>query len=396
MCMIACLLASLPRLLSRCASGVARPGAIVTLTLALVPAVMLSHLSHLDTWDARLGGLEAAKACLLFVLTVALLDSAARLRAALLAAAASILGLTVLAILSHHGLVNIPGLSSVVQHGIDGSPAIWRLVGTGVFNDPNDFALMLVVCLCISAYAMTQAGPWRWAAPLSFVVFAYALALTHSRGGMLALVAAMGAFALARLGWKAGVPVVLAIGLVMLAPVWGRRTALNLEDPDDTFQTRLDLWSASLDVFRGAPLFGIGQGKLTDAIGQVTHNSYLHAFAEMGLLGGGAFLGAFFFLVHGLWGARPAEPGLARLRPFVLAGVAGYSAGLLALSRCYTAPTQLMLGLGTAFLLLVHRAAETPMPRLDRGALRRLLAVCVVFLVGAYLFVRVMLHRGAA
>ena len=395
LCMLGCLAASLPRMLCWCGRGCPWPGATVTLALLLVPAVILSHLARLDTWDARLGGFEAAKVSLLFLLAVTLLDSAGRLRTALLAMTASVLGMSLLAIMSYHGVLSIGALTSVVQHGLDGEPAIRRLVGTGVFNDPNDFALMLVVCLCVSGYTVTHAGPWRWAAPVAFLIFAYALVLTHSRGGMMSAVAAAGALVVGRLGWRGGIPVLAAIGGVLLIPAWGRQTTLNLDDPEDTFQARLELWSASLDAFRGSPFFGIGQGKLTDAIGQVTHNSFLHAFAEMGFFGGAVFLGVFFAVVLGLWRVRPADPDLGTMRPFILAMVVGYGAGLLALSRCYTAPTQLLLGLGTAFLLLGWRSAGASPPRLDGACARRVTALAAVFLIATYVVVRVMLRRGA-
>jgi len=169
-------------------------------------------------------------------------------------------------------------------------------------------------------------------------------------------------------------------------------TTLNLDDPEDTFQTRLELWNHALDAFRSAPLLGIGQGKLVDQIGQVAHNSFLHAFAETGLLGGTAFIGSFYLVLRGLWRAAPANAGLARMRPYVLALTVGYAAGLVSLSRCYTVPTQLVLALGTVFLVLASRDGPVVMPALEWPCIRRVTIVGLAFLAAVYVFVRVMLN----
>ena len=163
------------------------------------------------------------------------------------------------------------------------------------------------------------------------------------------------------------------------------------------------LWGESLDLFRSSPLMGIGQGNVADMTGHVTHNSFLHAFTELGVIGGMAFVGAFYLVVRGLWRARPEAGGgggreLARLRPYVLAIVVGYAAGLLSLSRCYTVPTQLVLGLGAAYLGVAARAdllgtASKILARLDWRCLRQVAGVSALFLVGIYVFVRVMLTQ---
>jgi len=320
----------------------------------------------------------------------ALANSPGKLRALLLAVAGSVLGMTILALLNHHGVVRVAALEGVLQPAGDGPPLL-RLCGTGIFNDPNDYALILVLCMCVSVYALGEEriGRWRRSALIPLALFGYALVLTHSRGGLISAAAAALAFAFAGLGWRNALPITVVLGLVLMAPFWGRQTELNLDDPEDTFQARLELWSSSLDVFRTYPLLGLGQGRLSDEIGQVTHNSFLHAFAELGLLGGIVFIGAFYLAIRGLWSARPADPDLARMRPCMLATVVGYSAGMLALSRCYTAPVQLILGLTTAFLSM-----EGSTVRFDTRCVFRIAGVGVAFLGVTYVFIRVMIQRG--
>ena len=75
---------------------------------------------------------------------------------------------------------------------------------------------------------------------------------------------------------------------------------------------------------RQAPLFGIGYTEYAEEIGQVAHNSYVHAFTELGLFGGTLFVSAFYLAFVGVWRLTPdkmeeANPELIRLRPYLLA-----------------------------------------------------------------------------
>lgn len=394
----ACLVVSLPRILSQLRSGSLLRNGIVALSLTLVPAVLLSHLSHAHLYEARVGGLEMAKACTLFLLVVMVVDSPGKLTATLLAIMTAVFAVTVLAILQYHGVLNLPGLQSVTDrsHDLD-TPALIRLCGVGVFNDPNDFSLVLVTAavICVHGLGQRPLPLVRLALLVPLALFGYALMLTHSRGGLFSALSAVVAFLAARLGWRNALPLACLVIPGFLVVFWGRQTSVHLGDPDDTFQARLGLWSDSLEAFRSAPIMGIGQGRLTDAIGQVTHNSFLHAFAEMGLLGGIVFIGAFYLVLRGLWHASPVDRTLARLRPYMFAMTFGYAAGLLSLSRCYTVPTQLMLALATTYLVLAARRGSAVIPRLDWACARRITGVGLFFLVATYAFVRIMIQRGS-
>ena len=49
---------------------------------------------------------------------------------------------------------------------------------------------------------------------------------------------------------------------------------------------RLGYWAEGLQLLRDSPLFGIGQGNFGLAIGNVAHNSFVHCFTELGVIGG--------------------------------------------------------------------------------------------------------------
>jgi hypothetical protein len=145
-------------------------------------------------------------------------------------------------------------------------------------------------------------------------------------------------------------------------------------------------------LFQTSPLFGIGAGMYAEEVGKVAHNSFLHACTELGLLGGSLFLGAFVYAigtVHRLGrdgGSQlPAE--LRRLHPYVLASVVGLVVGLLSLSRVYTYPAYIVLGIVTVYTRLASAHAPDLVPQVDQRMVLRLFRNCLLFLVAAHLFV---------
>jgi O-antigen ligase len=173
-------------------------------------------------------------------------------------------------------------------------------------------------------------------------LFAYALTLTHSRGGFLGMLAAVVVFIWVRLGWRRGVPIASVALPVMFFVFAGRQTELAVGE--GTEQERIQLWSNGLTLFRQAPVFGIGYGRFVEEVEKVAHNSFVHTFAELGFFGGTIFLGAFavaFRSVQRVGAGHDGsmDPDLARLRPYLLAIIAGYAVGMMSLSRAYVVPT---------------------------------------------------------
>jgi len=395
---MACLLVSLPGALRLLTPRALLGNAPLLLCTLFVPALMLSHLANANTYDARLGGVEALKALALTCLTVSIIDSPAKLRGLLGVFVVSVLVVTVTAVLHFHEFIDVPSIAGVEHRVVAGEDesTLLRLRGVGLFHDPNDFALLLVSAGLITAGAFggVRTVLERAALCLPLAILGYALFLTHSRGGVLSAAAGILAFLVARVGVRNGL--IIAVGMVPVGMLLlsRRQSTLNLTDPQDTFQTRLGLWSDSLMLFRESPITGIGQDKLVDRIGQVSHNSFLHAFAEMGLIGGMLFLGVFVVLLVSLWRGRGDSNGESRMRPYVFALIAAYAGGLMSLSRCYTVSTQLTLTIGIAFLMVNARSGGIPMPRWNWRWARRVALASVGFLFAAQVLVRVMLQRG--
>src|SRR5690606_1443115 len=131
-----------------------------------------------------------------------------RIRTFLMLLVAFIVGLTVLAVLQYHGRIDIPALTVLQEADIDPETGevylVPRMRSTGLFNDPNDLATILVTGVLAASYFLTdrQAGFRRlaWLAPIA--IFVYTLVLTKSRGGLLGLVIGILVVTQARFGWR--------------------------------------------------------------------------------------------------------------------------------------------------------------------------------------------------
>jgi O-antigen ligase len=400
---ILCILTSLKPLgrLLRWSSLRQRPETICV--IGLLFTVVLSHLRHRNIWGARMNGLDFAKVLTYYLLLLTIITTAARLRLFLKACVVFIFLIASLALLQYHGLINLPALAAMAEHegvnALTGQANITiRLMATGIFNDPNDFSLILNFATMAALYFMIQRkgiGRLGWAGVIG--VLLYAFALTRSRGGFLALAAASLVLLVSWLGWKRGSLIALIVLPAMLIAFGGRQTNIDVGDANDTAQGRIHLWRDSFALMHQAPFLGIGVGQLAEENGFVAHNSYVHAYAEMGLLGGMLFLNALCLPLAALrkYSRKvPAGQGnldvpqLRRLTPFILAMTFGYAAGLFSLSRCYELSTFLMLGVAGAFISLASQGAPSVHPIFSAALVKRMMLVGLGGIVGLELFVR--------
>lgn len=275
---------------------------------------------------------------------------------------------------------------------------VWffRLCGLGIFHDPNDVSLVIMATCIISLYFLTdprQVGVRAvWLIPLG--IMAIAMYYTHSRGGLLAIGVALLAWLCAQYGGQLAVAIGM-LGAMAVPLALGR--AGNIELSGGTGQQRIRLWSDGLQAIQnGRFLFGIGQGQYHDLTGYEAHNSFVHAFVELGFFGGTLFFGCFFlpaltFFLIRRHSFTIEEPELRRMYPFIAALLAGWCMGMCSLSRCYVPPTYMIAGVCAAFINQVgfYRTTPRPLLVLNNGTLQRWLACSAGLLMGSYVFVRV-------
>jgi hypothetical protein len=271
----------------------------------------------------------------------------------------------------------------------------FRLCGLGIFDDPNDVSLLIVAVSIISLYFLSDPKlsflRVLWIIPI--LIGLTALYYTYSRGGILASGLGLMVWLSTRYGGK----VALAIGcMCALAVPLALGRAGKIDISSGTGQNRIQHWSDGLTAIRGPKaIFGIGEGNYTEVSSHVAHNSWVHAFVELGLVGGSLFFGGFFFTAYTfalmkLWNFRIHHDELRRMFPYVAAIMAEWAMGICTLSRCYVPSTYMVIGLGAAFVNLAgfYRPQPRPLITLNRYTALLWLSCSACLLMGAYVFVR--------
>jgi hypothetical protein len=403
---ILCMGFSMPALYEQVRPSMLCERPITLLAVMMVFAVMFSHLfcpwNFLFIWGARMSAYKFLKILVYYLLLVGLLNTPAQLRRFLFWLGTIILVLTMVTLLQWYEVINLPNIDVKLIQWEETDPntgerigEVQRLQSTGVYNDPNDFCLILVVGIAISLYGLREPRMQllrpMWLAAI--VVFGHAIFLTKSRGGFLALVAAVLVLFQARFGWWKTL-LISAVVLPGLFLLYGGR-ATEISPESTTAKTRLQLWSEGLEFFKSAPVFGIGEGMYAEVSEDhlVAHNSFVQNFAELGFFGGSIFIGAFYLALWYLYrlgkpGVRILDPDLLMLRPFLTTIVGGYTMGLMSLSRAMVPPTYMVVGLATAYLGQVVSVPPLTQTRFSARLVLRLLLVSAAVLAAIYLYVR--------
>lgn len=393
---LACLLFSFPVVLEQLMPRSLERQPITVCMLGLLLAVLLSHLSNFRLGLALDRDWDYFKKLLYFLLFVGLISTPGRLRTFLLCFVLFATVVAALAVLQFHELIKLPNLNPIKdtsQNAFGKQTFIYRLQGSGIFQDPNDLCILLVISLLLALYWLTdtRSGFPRFGMIAPLLLFAYALSRTQSRGGMLALLAGLGVFMRMRFGWLQSLLLGLILIPLLLVVFAGRQT--NISTSEGTARERIQIWSDSLALFRQYPLFGVGVDEADQQVGHVAHNSYIHSFVEMGFFGGFFYVGAFALALGSFYRFGTAnrvilDPELRRLYPYLFATVAAYAAGMLSLTLCYIIPTYTMLALAIVYRRITVASPPLPVPRFDGPLVLRLGGLSIAVLVGFSVFVR--------
>jgi O-antigen ligase len=217
----------------------------------------------------------------------------------------------------------------------EGESAIKRVRGSGIFGDPNDLAMALIIILpfLLSMAVGTGGGLARrllGAGMLSAVV--YAIALTQSRGGVMG----MGALLAVQAYRRHGKYVSMLLVVLMIGAFVGLSSGRvgDIDASEESAQGRIQAWSAGLQMLRSNPILGVGFGGFLDNHERVAHNTYVHVLAETGLVGGYFFVGLFYWMF--VWGSAARvvrDACMARLAELIFVSGIGVAATALFLSR---------------------------------------------------------------
>lgn len=202
----------------------------------------------------------------------------------------------------------------------------WGAAGSpGWFQNSGEFGIQMCVFFPLAtAFVMAlwkHWGKWQRLFFLSFPVTAVMSMIASSSrgalvGGALTLVWMV---ARSRHRFRVLVPAVLAVALVIAVLPPEQKERFRSAGEDDTSTTRITYWKHGLEIAADHPVLGIGYGNWLpyyktyyNPAGQLPHNIFIEAVAEMGYTGLVAFvllIGATFVVNHKTRKILKAIPG---------------------------------------------------------------------------------------
>lgn len=168
----------------------------------------------------------------------------------------------------------------------------------GVLSDPNDLGMILIAFIPyifnrIVYQKINIANKLMWG--LALIVLLYTVILTNSRGSLLALLVAVGAFFIIKKRSMAGVIFAVLACIVLLT--FGPSRMSEIGSGDNSAMGRVYAWILSLELFAMNPILGVGADHFLDYHGRTAHNSYVLAFVETGFLGFMSYLSIFILSI---------------------------------------------------------------------------------------------------
>ncbi len=306
------------------------------LLLGFIFAIAMSKVANgwiggvMESWQTFL------PSAAVFFFIVANVTTTRRLKILTLTVVASCLFVIVEALCGYYG--GFRGEMFVLRQNLYSPDAvvgqIARLRGAGFLNDPNDFAQLILIALPLIFIAWQRQ---RTVVNSVFVLvptalLLWALYLTHSRGALIALAVLALMVGRKALGIGASVALGVSLLLILLALDFTGGRAISAAEGAD----RLSTWATGLELFKSAPLFGIGFGSFTDFNDITAHNSFVLCLAELGLVGSILWVALLVTTMTGLNRIiKRQEPGQMEV---VSDGVEQDEAGLEVASYFYESP----------------------------------------------------------
>jgi probable O-glycosylation ligase (exosortase A-associated) len=219
---------------------------------------------------------------------------------------------------------------------VEGFRARW----VGVYADPNHLAEDLAITVPVAVAFVMRKNNALWlklACAAAAVLAVIAMVQTHSRGGSIGLLIALGIWAMREKNRMRSIVIGMALlgGLAIFAPksFWEREQTVGDFREDASAMGRVYAWNVASKIGVDRPLLGVGAGGFRYAWplyapveatrAYVAHNIYLDTIGELGLIG------FFLFLVFtgGATGAAFSvsnQTEVAWLARALAAGISGY------------------------------------------------------------------------
>ena len=305
-----------------------------------------------------------------FVLYLGFLVSLKRQRIILLISLAACL------VMVHQGWsqladLNGQGWAETVLYRYDSAEEMKQIRYIGIFNDPNDMGMFLVMNLPFAAYFFIASKGWM-SKLVSLTVFGLLLLgiyWTGSRGSMIGAFAVFFAFFYIRYG---KVKAMLVAAMAVPAGFIALMSFRAIDDKDASAMDRLTAWYEGIQMVKYRPLFGFGKNRFLEYHPKVAHNSFVTIMSELGTIGYTLWMAFFIFVFYMLFRIRrmPDIPGEAgeslrqekTLSLYLTVSMIGFAVTAFFISRSYAMFLYIFAAVVSAsFYRLRHKYPELPL-----------------------------------
>ncbi len=264
-----------------------------------------------------------------------------------------------------------------------------QVVWYGILQDPNDLGMLLIAFMpYIFNKVVYQPIPFikklLWL--IAMLVIGYTIILTNSRGSMLSLIGGLACFYIIKKRSMTGFIIAAIIGLAILAIAPSRMGELT--SGDYSAMGRIYAWILALELFAMHPIFGIGAKHFLDYHALTTHNSYVLAFVENGVIGFIAYFSLFTLAVYSGIKVAFKEEDQQRSTEIIslVSGLIGILISIFFISRTYVLLPFLFVAILTTYMRIY--SPEHYKEALSTLSLTKLIAYSFAFIVFIYVFNR--------
>lgn len=291
----------------------------------------------------------------------------------------------------------IGGMDPVFQNMIDESgemSSIARIRWYGVFNDPNDLGLALVLVI---PFLLTMIFNGSYLVPiLCSPLLVSALYYTKSRGSLLAALASILAYFVIRYRSVSGAVFGLMLAGVLFA--YGPSKLSDMSGMDESAYGRIEAWYNGFQMFKASSLFGVGHGMFTEHAYTTAHNSFVLVMAELGIFGLFFYTGMIYFPLNWLWRnvfvsrnvAIPAAD--LGLLSAVFSSLIGMLVAMFFLSRSYILVPFMLIALATSATRICSTDANViaaPDMPVTKGHLKHIAIITMLQIVFINIMVKI-------
>lgn len=171
----------------------------------------------------------------------------------------------------------------LMPQGAEEGGYFYRLRGMAFINDPNDFAQVMVSLIPCMFFFWKKGNLPRNVLlvliPVAWLIFG--MYLTHSRGGIIALLAVILFGSRKKIGTIPATIIAAGFFALTTAVGWSGGRDVSVEAGSG----RMEAWAVGIDLLKSHPLFGVGFSRFGEYFFITAHNTIIVCAAELGMFG---------------------------------------------------------------------------------------------------------------